>query len=476
MGSSRAVNRGIMKVAGLVGSLQTVNILCSVLRAKLVALWIGPVGIALFGIFNSALEMISLVVQLGLRPSAVRELGRADHASVPRIVRAVRVTAFCLGIGGAVLTLCFAPLLSRVSFGDGGWWWAFAWLAMAVFLLSLNNAETAVFQGLRRFRKLARCSMIGSLGGFLVSIPMFYFWRLDSIVPSIIAYAVCSWIALGLYREKVAVPEIEDMRLRRNLEMGKKLVTFGMYLTVMGVVNYGVTYLFLAYLNMVADETVVGYYQAGVTLVNRYGSLVFAALSMEYLPRLSAHSHSLRRTELMVSNQLFIITICLAGVLSLFVALSPMLVRLFYSGDFLPVLPFVVLAGGGTLLKGVSWCLGMVILARGDGRTFLVTEISSGLVNLLLSMLHYRYLGFVGLGCAYVLWYLIYTGMVWYVYRHRYGLVLRGSVVALLSLAFLFVVPTVVLALAGHPYWALPLAVVAAMWSFVMLRRKFLGS
>ena len=118
----------------------------------------------------------------------------------------------------------------------------------------------------------------------------------------------------------------------------------------------------------------------------------------------------------------------------------------------------------------------MVILARGDGRTFLVTEISSGLVNLLLSMLLYRCWGFVGLGCAYVLWYLVYTGMVWYVYRHRYGLVLRGPVVALFSLAFLFVVPTVVFALAGHPYWALPLAVVAALWSFVMLRRKFLGS
>lgn len=156
----RTVNGGIMKVAGLVGSLQSVNIICSVLRAKLVALWIGPVGIALFGIFNSAFDMISLVVQLGLRPSAVRELGRADHASVPRIVRAVRVTAFCLGVGGAILTLCFAPLLSRISFGDGSWWWAFAWLAVAVFLLSLNNAESAVFQGLGRFRKLDRKSVV----------------------------------------------------------------------------------------------------------------------------------------------------------------------------------------------------------------------------------------------------------------------------------------------------------------------------
>lgn len=471
----RTVNGGIMKVAGLVGSLQSVNIICSVLRAKLVALWIGPVGIALFGIFNSALDMISLVVQLGLRPSAVRELGRADHASVPRIVRAVRVTALCLGVGGAILTLCFAPLLSRISFGDGSWWWAFAWLAVAVFLLSLNNAESAVFQGLGRFRKLARCSMIGSLGGCLVSVPMFYFWRIDSIVPSILAYAVCSWLALGFYREKVPAPATEDLGLRRNLRTGRQLVTFGMYLTVMGIVNYGVTYLFLAYLNVVADETVVGYYQAGVTLVNRYGSLVFAALSMEYLPRLSAHAHSRNRTELMVSNQFFLLVVCLSGVLSMFVALSPLLIRLFYSDSFLPVLPFVVLAAGATLFKGVSWCLGVEVLARGDGRVFLVTEISSGALNLLLSMLLYRLWGFTGLGVAYVLWYLSYTGIAWYVYRHRYGLRLRGPVTGAVAVALLFVAPVVALALAGHPYWGLPLAIVAALWSFRTLRRKFLG-
>lgn len=119
--------------------------------------------------------------------------------------------------------------------------------------------------------------------------------------------------------------------------------------------------------------------------------------------------------------------------------------------------------------------MGIVILARGDGRTFLVTEISSGLINLLLSMLLYRLWGFAGLGSAYVLWYLSYTGIVWYVYRFRYGLRLRGPVLAVLSASFICVAPVVAIALAGHPYWGLPLAVVAAMWSFRALRRKFLG-
>lgn len=469
------VNAGIMKVAGMIGSLQMVNIVCGILRAKLIALWIGPIGVGLFGIFNSALDMIALVAQLGVRPSAVRELGKADRRSVPRIVTAVRRTALVLGCLGSVITLCCSPLLSLISFGDTTWWWAFAWLSGAVLLMSLNNAEGAVFQGLRRFRKLARCSMVGSIGGFIVSLPLLYWLRIDSIVPSIIAYAVCTWLAMGFYREKVPAPE-GGLPLRESFEIGKRLVTFGTYLTVMGVMTYGVTYVFLAYLNTVADGDTAGYFQAASTLVNRYGALVLSALAMEYLPRLSAHAHSSHRSELMVSNQIFLSTIALTGILPLFAAFSPVIIRLFYSSEFMPMLPFLVLASGATLLKGLAWSIAVEIMARGDGRVYLITELSSGILNLVLSIMGFRLGGFVGLGIAYVIWYGLYTLIVWYVYRFRYGLRLRGPVGGVISVACLFILPTVCLALAGYPYWGIPLALVGTVWSIIRLRGKFRGS
>ena len=469
------VNAGIMKVAGMIGSLQMVNILCSIMRAKLIALWIGPVGVGLFGVYNSALEMIALVAQMGIRPSAVRELGKADHRSVSRIVVAVRRTALLLGLAGALRTLCFSPLLSRISFGDTSRWWGFAWLSVAILLMALNNAEGAVFQGLRRFRKLARCSMAGSVGGFLVSVPLFYWLRVDSIVPSILAYVVCTWLAMGFYREKVPAPT-DGFPRQERYAISRRLVTFGAYLTVMGVMNYGITYLFLAYLRAVSDDVTIGYFQAGSTFVNRYGSLVLTALAMEYLPRLSAHAHSPRRTGLMVSNQIFLSTIALAGVLSFLAALSPMILRLFYSSEFMPVLPFLVLAGGATLLKGVSWCMAVEMMARGDGRTFLVTELVSGGLHLALSIAGFRLGGFIGLGIGYVVWYGLYTLMVWLVYRFRYGLRLYGPVGGVMGMACLFILPTVGLALAGYPYWGLPVAICGGLWSAVKLRAKFRGN
>ncbi len=458
-----------MKVGGLVGSLQMVNVGCGILRSKLVALWLGPVGVGLFGLLTSALEMLSMLAQLGLRPSAVRELGVVSHSGIPRVVRTIRITALTLGIAGALLTLACSPLLARITFGDTSWWWAFAWLSLAVLLNAVNNAEGAVFQGLKRFRKLARCSMAGTLGGCLVSIPMFYFWRLDSVVPSILAYAVCTWLALGFYREKVRQPKACDASRAASedestVAIARRLVTFGMYLTVMGFANYAMTYVFMIYLNHTASEATVGYYNAATTLVTRYGDLLLTALSMEYLPRLAAHARSRRRTSLMVSNQMMLITTALVACIPMFIACSPLIIRLLYSSAFLPALPFMVLAAAATLIKGVSWAMATEIMARGDGRMFVVTELSSCIICLALSIAGFHFGGFIGLGVAYLLWQAAYALIIMWVWRGRYHLGMPGRVTPLLTAVLVTVVPVTALAMAGLPYWGLTVAIPATLW------------
>jgi PST family polysaccharide transporter len=105
-----------------------------------------------------------------------------------------------------------------------------------VLLSSLNNGEAAVFQGLQRFKKLAWCTMLGSVGGLLVSIPMFYIWRINSIVPSILAYIVMTWIAMGLYRERVD-RDNQSMSVAQTLALGKRFLSLGAFITVTSIVS-----------------------------------------------------------------------------------------------------------------------------------------------------------------------------------------------------------------------------------------------
>ena len=50
MAERNSIYRMAMKAMGIFGGVQMIGIICSIVRTKLVAMWIGPVGMGLFGL------------------------------------------------------------------------------------------------------------------------------------------------------------------------------------------------------------------------------------------------------------------------------------------------------------------------------------------------------------------------------------------------------------------------------------------
>lgn len=463
----------VLKVMSIFGSVQVVTIICSIVRVKLVALWIGPAGIGLYGIFNSALEMINNTCQLGLRSSAVRDLAAADSRTLPATVLTVRRLGWLLGLAGAVLTVCLSVPMSLYAFGDKGHAWCFCLLAAVVLLASLTASESAVFQGLKRFRRLARGMLWGAVGGLAVSIPMFRLWGIDSILPSIVAYGVCSWLAIGMIHEKVAPPQ-QRITMRQSLSLGKKMLILSAYLTACEFITAVVTFVFVGWLNKEAGEAQTGFFQAGFTIVNRYVGLVFTAIAVEYYPRLSQVIHSRARTRLFVSHEMGLIMLILIPVVTWFIAADKLLVRFLYNSEFYVILPFVTWGIVGTVLRAFSWCLSFSILAKGDGKAFLWTEALSAVFYLGANMLFYKQWGIAGMGAAYALWYGLYSVAVGVVYFRKFGFTVSGEGVKIT----LMTLAATVAAAAARIYlgWeaAAVVAVVASAWSLHRLRVSFL--
>ena len=434
-GKPKSLTGHVLKAMGLLGSVQGLGVVCSVVRAKLVAIWIGAAGVGVFGLYNSAIDMIASLLHLGLRNSAVKDVASADERTLARVVKAVRRWSGALGILSAVLTMLFAPLLSKATFGDDEHIWGFVALSLALLLTSLTNGELAILQGRQLLSRLAKASVWGVVAGLAVSVPMFYFMGERSIVPSILAYALTTFIATLVYRDR-SVNRKVDMTFRETAAAGKAFVFLGIYMTISGFEQMLSNYAFMAYLNSTASETVVGYYNAGNTLFNRYVGLVFAAITMEYFPRLVEVASSRRRAGLYVSHEAALSMWVLLPVITIFIAAAPLIVRLLYSSEFDVIAPFITIAIVGTVFRAISWCMAFVILARGDGPTYIVTETISAVVGFVLNVAGYRLGGLEGLGVAYILWYVIYTVIIFVVYRYRYRLSLTaGSVGAMATVA-----------------------------------------
>ncbi len=429
------ISRMAMKAMGLFGGVQVMGILCSIIRTKLVALWIGPVGIGLFGLFNNALEMISTGTNLGIRSSSVRDISQALSASdknlVARMIAVVRKWSLWLGLAGALLTLAMAPLLSQVTFGDGNHIWGFVALSCAVLLQALTNGEYAVLQGTARLKRLASVTLWGTIVGLAVSVPLFYLLRERSILPSIIAYAVALAVFAWWFRNREYPAAAVDRREAFN--MGKGFIRLGIYMTLGNFATILASYAFNAWLNVNAGTDQVGFYQAGYTLINKYTGLILTALGMEYYPRLSRVADSRIRLRAFVSQEINVAISVMAPVVALFILLRQVVVWLLYTPEFNVILTFVSWGMIGTVLRTLSWCLAFTILAKGDGKTYLWTEVASAVINLALNIVFYKWWGLTGLGIAFLVSYLLYTGIVAVVYFKIYRLeVSRASLYNLL--------------------------------------------
>lgn len=436
-GRGSTLSRKILKVMALFTGMQFFTILCSIIKTKLVALWLSADGVGLFGILNSTIDTTSTLTDMGLRQSAVRDVARhSDNPSLlSRTAAVVRRWSRFTGALGAVVVSGMSLVLSEWFFGETDRWWMFALLSAAMMLNAITGGEQALLQGSQRLKSLLRATTWGAAAGLLLSVPLYRWCGLTGVVWSVVVYSAAGCAAVVVYRLRTR----GDVKLTgKEIRIeGKGFMKLGMWMAVAAFITNISQMTFLAYLSRDASLAETGYYQGGVTLVVRYMGLIFTAMGMEYYPRLAANSFSRRRMTVFVNHEAGVLLTVLIPVITLFLLLRQWIVVLLYRPDFMAMIPFISWAVLSCVFKATSWSMAYVILARGDGRIYLLTEATDAVAGLLLCVAGYRSFGLAGVGMAYIIWYLLYTIMVWAVYRRRYGMRLRGSVVALALGAFL---------------------------------------
>ena len=440
---------------GQLGSVQVLGQLCSVVRNKLIAIWIGPVGVGLVILFNSVSDLVGVFTRLNIDQSSQRDIASAGDAdTTAKLSYVTRRWSVWLGLLAWLLMCAFSPLLSKWSFGDTSRWPDFCLLGAVPFLTAVALGYQAVMKGCRQFGLLARVSALIAIGGIMVSVPLIWFLRERAIIWIILSYALCLFVGSWLWR--VRLPRVR-MKFREVWSTGMSFVRLGFFITLGLGAGYLANYLFVLYMNNYADTTRLGLYQAGYIILNSYVGAIFNGVWTEYFPRLSCAIRSRRATEVTVSHRISMTAWTLLPVMTLFMALDEPIVRIIYSSSFLDIIPYITLGMSAMGLRAASWCIQHTVLARGDGRLYVVTEIASCTLCLVLNIVGYSQWGFVGLGVSYIIWYLSFLALVWYIYRRHYGYRLRGRVmVPVLAGAVVAIGAAVGRLLLG---WWLPLAV-----------------
>ena len=415
----------IIRATSLFGGVQVFNIIVSIIRSKFIALFLGSFGMGISGLLNSTLNILNVITKLGLDTSAVKEIAHSNstrsYKKTAILISSLKRIVWFTGLIGVLFMLFFSSFLSQLAFGNTNYTFSFIWISITLLFRQLTTAQLTVLQGLRKLKLLARANLYGSFLGLLVILPIYYFFRIEGIVPAIILTSIINFVFSTYFSKKVKIRSVRVSNKVAFIE-GKQMLKLGMSLCLMSVITILSAYLVQIFISNYGGVKEVGFYSAGIVIINSYVGLIFNAMQTDYFPRLSAIADNLAKIRETVDQQAFIAILIITPIIIVFLTLAPMVITLLYSKDFLSITGLVSWGILGTLFKAVSWSMGYVILAKGDSRLFIKTTIFFNTLFLILLSYGYIIQGLSGIGIAFLIYYFIhYLGLRIITYK-RYNL------------------------------------------------------
>jgi O-antigen/teichoic acid export membrane protein len=428
-----------MKATSIFGGVQVFNIIISIIRSKFVAILLGPTGMGIMGLLTSTTGIISSMTNFGLGTSAVKDIaavfGTENEKRVGVVITVIRQLVWITGILGFLTVGVLSPLLSQLTFGNKNYTLAFVWISITLLFNQLSSGQLVVLQGLRKLNYLAKANLSGSFTGLFITVPIYYFWGLDGIVPGIISTSVISLLMSWYFSGKVKVDKVVLSRSQTFAE-GRNMLKMGFMISLNGMLVIGASYIIRIFISRTGSVDQVGLYNAGFVIINTYVSLIFNAMATDYYPRLAAVSNDNKLCKHTINQQAEIALLILAPILIVFLIFINWIIILLYSNRFVEVNEMIQWAALGMFFKTIGWSLGFVFLAKGTTKLFFWNELFATGYILGFNLAGYYYWGLTGLGLSFVAAYLIYTIQVFVVSNAKFEFNFDKNIITIFTIQF----------------------------------------
>lgn len=403
--------KSVLKSTSLIGGSAFINILIGMIRTKFVAVLLGPTGVGLQNMYLTILQTVSTITGLGLNSSGVRSIaeanGQNDLERVARIVKTIRATIWISGIIGTLAVILLSGYLSEFTFNTQEHKVPLIILSIIVLLTNIQVGQTCILQGLRKIADIAKISIWGGVNGALISIPCFFLWGQNGIVPSLILTATASLTTSWYYAKKIRIENIELNQQDKNKEL-KELLNFG--IPQMGVALLAAisAYLMRFIINNQFGLEGVGIWSAAFNISGVLANFVLNAMGTDYFPRLSAVANDNEKINSEVNTQLEIALLLAGPALVATILFAPLGIQILYTGKFDAAIPILRWSVYGVLGKVISWPLAFIIPAKGKGYLYFTTELLAHSSFLYITYLCSLKFGLIGTGIAMTINYAIY--------------------------------------------------------------------
>ena len=366
--------KDIAKSNFVYGGVKIIQVLVLIFKTKIVAVLLGPSGVGILSLLNTTVTTIFQFTNLGISQSSVRDISiESDSEEKKKIAKTVNYLAIFLGIISSILCFIFSQVISNLVFGKLDYSFAFKIVAVSLFFQSVSSAQVSILQGLRMVVVLSKASLIGAIASLLLSIPLFYFWKIESIPYAIVLGYFITSLIYYIYRKKKYSLSIliDNVSFKTRT---KSIIGLGVTLMVgngiMAVFNLGLN----TFINRFGSEVEVGYYQAASMCSYSAINILISILASDYYPRMASVIEDSKKSTEVLNAQIALLLLVLSPVVCFMIVFPTFFIHLLYSSEFILISGAVQIMSISLFFRIIWHCFSYIILAKGDKKMYLYID------------------------------------------------------------------------------------------------------
>ena len=394
----------ILRSSALMGGAQVITLAAGFVRAKIVAILIGPSGVGLVGVLTAFNGNLAALAGWGLGTSGVRTIsGASDEQKAAKIAAVRRFGMLISWLGLLAMALLFWPI-GWVTFKGSDYSAELFIAGLAVPLTIATSMWSAMLQAHGQLKTLAKSQVFSALIGLLVGLPLIYCFGSKGIAASILlaaaAPAFFTWRAARLHcplSATTAAPE----DIKSLIQLGGALMIVGLSSQVSA---YAIRLLIIRYEGLEA----AGYYQAAFAIAGSLPGFVFMAMGADFFPRIAAAKNEAEAQHL-TEKQIKAGLLLALPLISLLLTMGRLCIQLLYANNFDAAIPLLSWMVWGVFLRLISWPMGYWMLARGSSASVILAEVIGNSILAAMPIVLMPIYGLLGAAIGFFASYVCYT-------------------------------------------------------------------
>ncbi len=377
MAKNKDSYKQIFKSTSIVGGAQILNILIGVIKTKIFALLLGPSGVGIAGIFQTIVDLVRDATGFGINFSGVKNIAEVsatnDTEKIAKTILILRRWAFGTGLLGMFLIIILSTYFSRYSFGNDTYSLSIVLLSVILLITSISSGQLALLQGLRKIDKMAKGTLIGSILGVIITLPLYWFIGISAVVPGMILTALGTLIVSWFYAKQIKISKVH-LSFKETFYSGIGMAKLGFFIVVNGFIATIALYIIRKLIMNHLGLNFVGLFQAVWTISTIYINILLHAMLADYYPRLSVIHSDNNAANKLINEQLEITLLIGTPMLAGMIVFAPLVINILYSSSFTAAIPMLRWQLAASFLTLVSWPLGVLYLSKNEGWQCMASE------------------------------------------------------------------------------------------------------